>query len=181
MTYRDVYKRQAIYLLPNKITISQIISLVFTVAFFASPSQKLEGLTAPQFFRIIAYQTILLTYCNINYCWTETTKRKAFLANRELLDLSSKDPLTGAYNRKKFDDALDEWLHLSLIHISRCPFLGLKREHVVKPNSSARLWHFCDHGWSLMPVFPDRLSTRRFVCSPSCSPVIALAMGACTG
>lgn len=103
----------AIYLLPNKITISQIISLVFTVAFFASPSQKLEGLTAPQFFRIIAYQTILLTYCNINYCWTETTKRKAFLANRELLDLSSKDPLTGAYNRKKFDDALDEWLHYS--------------------------------------------------------------------
>ena len=42
----------------------------------------------------------MFMYCNINNCWTERVKRKAFIANRELLDLSSKDSLTGIYNRK---------------------------------------------------------------------------------
>lgn len=103
----------AIYLLPNKVVFSQIITVCFSIAFFASAAHKLEGLQTAEFYRIVAYQAILLIYTNINYCWVETTKRKTFIANRELLELSSKDPLTGIYNRKKFDDALDEWMDYS--------------------------------------------------------------------
>jgi two-component system cell cycle response regulator len=103
----------AIYLLPNKIMLSQIITIVFSILFFLYPSQKIEGLKAHEFYRIIAYQTILLIYCNINYCWTEINKRKEFVANREIFDLSVKDPLTGIYNRKKFDEEMDKWIGFS--------------------------------------------------------------------
>lgn len=103
----------AMYLVPNKIAISQIISIVFSVLFFIYPSHKLVDIQTYEFYRVVAYQTILLVYCNIIYCWAETTKRKTFIANRKLLDLSSKDPLTGIYNRKMFDDAMDQWIGFS--------------------------------------------------------------------
>ena len=103
----------AIYLLPNKVVFTQIITIIFSILFFISPIRKLEGLQTHEFYRIIAYQAILLVHCNINYCWAETTKRKTFVAKRELAYLSSKDPVTGVYNRKKFDDAMDEWISLS--------------------------------------------------------------------
>jgi two-component system cell cycle response regulator len=103
----------AIYLLPNKIIFSQIITIAFSILFFIYSCQKIEGLEVQDFYRIIAYQVILLIYCNINYCWTETIKRKKFVANKELLDISSKDPLTGIYNRTKFDDEMDKWISYS--------------------------------------------------------------------
>ena len=98
---------------PNKLVFSQIVSVAFSILFFADPVWKLVGLQSSELFRVGAYQTILLFYCSLYYRWSETTKRKAFIANRELLDLSCKDPLTGLYNRKRFDDALDEWMSLS--------------------------------------------------------------------
>ena len=103
----------AMYLLPNRIVYSQIVSIAFSIGFLAFPIWKLEGLQSYQYYRIIAYQIILLAYSNLYYCWSETTKRKAFIANKELLDLSWKDPLTGLYNRKKFDDALEHWMSFS--------------------------------------------------------------------
>ena len=103
----------AMYLLPNKIAFSQIITLLFSILCFAELSLKLEVMQAHEHFRIVAYQAILLIYCNLNYLWAETTKRKTFIANRELLDLSIKDPLTGIFNRKRFDDAMEEWISVS--------------------------------------------------------------------
>lgn len=103
----------AMYLLPNRIAFSQIVSLVFTLLFFAFPSKKLDGLQIHQFFRIVAYQTILLVYCNINYSLAGRAQRRTFMAHRKLLELSAKDALTGAYNRKKFDDEMDQWIRFS--------------------------------------------------------------------
>lgn len=103
----------AIYLLPNKIILSQIITIVFSILFFLYPLHKIENITDSEFYRIIAYQVILLLYCNINYYCTETSKRKKFVANKELLNLSAKDPLTGIYNRTKFDDEINKWISFS--------------------------------------------------------------------
>ena len=52
-------------------------------------------------------------YGSINFWWTEVNKRRAFKARKELAELSVQDTLTGVFNRKKFDDALDEWLNFS--------------------------------------------------------------------
>lgn len=103
----------AMYLLPNRITPTQLVSVAFNILFFMDPVRKMAGMQAHELYKIIAYQAILLIYCNINYCWTEATKRKKFRANRELVELSIKDPLTGVYNRKKFDDTVDQWICLS--------------------------------------------------------------------
>lgn len=102
-----------IYLLPNKIILSQIITVVFSILFFLYPVHKIESVNNNELFRLIAYQIILLFYCNLNYCCTETIKRKKFVANRELLNLSAKDPLTNIYNRAKFDDEINRWISFS--------------------------------------------------------------------
>ncbi|MGB4267350.1 MAG: GGDEF domain-containing protein [Limnochordia bacterium] len=103
----------AMYLLPNRVVHSQVVSFVFSILFFVFPIRKLEGLQVNELYRIITYQAIMLVHCNIYTCWVETTKRKTFVAKRELLELSSKDPLTGIYNRKMFDDAVDQWMGFS--------------------------------------------------------------------
>jgi len=103
----------AIYILPNKIIISQIISIILSILFFIYPIKKIEGLEEYEFYKIIVYQIILLIYCNVNIYWTEFNKRKKFAANSELMDLSVKDPFTGIYNRLKFDDDINKWINLS--------------------------------------------------------------------
>jgi diguanylate cyclase (GGDEF)-like protein len=103
----------AMFLLPNRIAASQITTVVFSILCLAELSRKLEGLQTHELFRIVAYLGILLIYCNVNYFWAEKTKRETFIAHGELLDLSSKDPLTGIFNRKRFDDVMEEWMHVS--------------------------------------------------------------------
>ena len=102
-----------IYLLPNKIMFSQLVSIIFSILFFLYPAQKIEGLKLYEFYRMIAYQIILLTYCNIKNYSTETYKRESFAASRELLALSITDPLTGIYNRAKCDEEINKWINLS--------------------------------------------------------------------
>jgi len=103
----------ALFLLPNRLVLSQLVAIAFSLAFFLGPSRKLAGLQANELYRIVAYQTILLLYGSINFWWTEVNKRRAFKARKELAELSVQDTLTGVFNRKKFDDALDEWLNFS--------------------------------------------------------------------
>jgi two-component system cell cycle response regulator len=102
----------AIYILP-KIMFSQIISIIFSILFFLYPAQMIEGLEKFDFFKIIAYQVLLLIYCNVNACLNNSYKRKQFAASRELLALSVTDPLTGIYNRAKFDEELNRWVNLA--------------------------------------------------------------------
>lgn len=102
-----------IYILPNKVMFSQIISVTLSILFFLYPAQKIEGLEEYDVYQIIAYQIILLIYCNISTCLTNSYKRKQFVTSRELLALSIMDPLTCIYNRAKFDDEMDKWVNFS--------------------------------------------------------------------
>ncbi|MGI1660424.1 MAG: GGDEF domain-containing protein [Desulfitobacterium sp.] len=103
----------AIYILPNKIFFCQLITIALSTLFFLYPGQKIEGLGEYDMYKIIAYQIILLIYCNINYSLTNSYKRKQFASSKELLALSVTDPLTGIYNRTKFDEEIDRWMNFS--------------------------------------------------------------------
>lgn len=103
----------AINLLPNRIMLSLIISGTLSTLFFLYPTQKIEGIKNNDVYKIMAYQIILLIYCIIITYLTESYKRKQFAAARELLALSVKDPLTGIYNRAKFDWDIDKWINYS--------------------------------------------------------------------
>ena len=94
--------------MPNKIALSQVVSLVFSVLFFISPIRKMNGLQAMSP-RIIAYHAILLAYCNVSCLWAGRSARQRFAANMELLQLSA-EILTGIYNRKvrrSLDECID--------------------------------------------------------------------------
>lgn len=103
----------AIYLLPNKIMISQLISVILSILFFLYPSQKIEGLKENDIYKIIVYQVVLLIYCNMQTCLTESYKRKQFSLSREYLVLSTMDHLTGINNRGKFDNEINTWINFS--------------------------------------------------------------------
>ncbi|WP_041219348.1 hypothetical protein [Desulfitobacterium dichloroeliminans] len=103
----------AIYILPNKMKFCQLISIAMSLLFFLYPGQKIEGLVEYDLYKLMAYQSILLTYCNINSSLTNSYKRKQFTGSKELLALSVTDPLTGIYNRTKFDEEVDRWMNFS--------------------------------------------------------------------
>lgn len=103
----------AIYLLPNKIMFTQLISAVFSIIFFLYPIKRVTGLGEANIYRIIGYQLIFLAYCNIQYSLTETYKRKKYLANKQAMLLSVMDPLTGIYNRGKFDEEMNKWINMA--------------------------------------------------------------------
>ncbi len=103
----------AIYVIPNKVMLTQIISVLMSILFFLYPAQKIEGLGEYDIYKMIAYQIIVLIYCNINASLTNSYKRKQFAAARELLTLSVTDPLTGIYNRAKLDVDMEKWVNFS--------------------------------------------------------------------
>lgn len=103
----------AIYVLPNKIVISQIISAILSILFFLFPAQMIIGFGKYDLYKIIAYQIILLIYCNINAHLSNSYKRKQFEAGREIMALTIIDTLTGIYNRAKFDKDLNWWVDYS--------------------------------------------------------------------
>ena len=103
----------AVYITPNKLINVQIISSLFCLLFFIFPAKHIEGLENSIFWKIIAYNLIIIVYCNIGAYLTNFYKRKQFADSKELLRLSTMDPLTGIYNRAKFDEELNQWIDFS--------------------------------------------------------------------
>ncbi len=103
----------SIYVIPNKLVLTQIISVLMSILYFLYPAQKIVGLGEYDIYKMIVYQIILLIYCNVNASLTNSYKRKQFAAGRELLALSVTDPLTGIYNRAKFDEDTEKWINFS--------------------------------------------------------------------
>jgi diguanylate cyclase (GGDEF)-like protein len=104
----------AMYLVPNRIVYSLIISSVFSLLFFLFQAQKLDGIKDNDIYKVASYQIILLIYCNINAYMANLYRRRQFAANREIYVLSIIDPLTGIFNRAKFNKEIDALLKLPL-------------------------------------------------------------------
>ena len=100
----------AIYITPNKVMYTQIISVFLSLSFFTFYAKRIEGIDSTGFLKIAAYHLIILCYCNIGAYVTNYYKRKQFADARELLRVSTTDPLTGIYNRAKFNGELNQWV-----------------------------------------------------------------------
>ncbi|MGE4284588.1 MAG: GGDEF domain-containing protein [Clostridia bacterium] len=100
----------AVYIIPNKLTYAQIISAVLSLSFFIFHAKHIEGMETSVFFKMVAYNLIIIIYCNTGAYLTNFYKRKQFVDSRELLRVSITDPLTGIYNRTKFNDELSRWI-----------------------------------------------------------------------
>jgi diguanylate cyclase (GGDEF)-like protein len=100
----------AIYIIPNKLIFSQIISVLLSLSFFIFYAKHIEGIEASVLLKMVAYNFIIIIYCNIGAYLTNYYKRKQFIDSRELLRVSITDSLTGIYNRGKFNEEINKWI-----------------------------------------------------------------------
>lgn len=103
----------AVYITPNRLIISQIISILFNVFFFIFYTQWIEHIEPAILLKLLGYSLIFMIFGNIQAYLTNYYRRKGYASNRELLRLSVTDPLTGINNRIKFDHELGKWADLS--------------------------------------------------------------------
>jgi len=103
----------AVYITPNRVIVSQIISILFNVSFFVLYSQWIEHIEPAILLKMAGYSLIFIIFGNIQAHLTNYYRRKGFASNKELLRLSVTDSLTGINNRIKFDYELNQWTDLS--------------------------------------------------------------------
>ncbi len=99
----------AIYVIPNKLSYAQVISIFLSLSFFIFYANRITGMDTFMFLKLASYSFIIITYCNIGAYLTHFYKRKHFAENRELLRISITDSLTGLYNRAKFNEEFNRW------------------------------------------------------------------------
>jgi diguanylate cyclase (GGDEF) domain len=100
----------AVYITPNRLIYSQIISVFFNLSFFLFYIKYIESIEIGMLLKLIEYSLIFIIFGNIQAYLTNFYRRKRFADSRELLRLSVTDSLTGIYNREKFDQELDWWI-----------------------------------------------------------------------
>ncbi len=100
----------AIYITPNKLTYTTIVAVFLSLSFFIFHAKRMEGMEASLLLKIIAYNLVIVLFCNIGAYMTNYYKRRQFVDSRELLRISITDPLTGIYNRAKFNEEINRWV-----------------------------------------------------------------------
>lgn len=99
----------AIYITPNRLFLSQTLSLIFNVCFFLL-YQSFAGFTPGAMCKYAGYCFVFLVIGNMQAYQVGYYRRQQFLYSRRLQLLSSTDALTGAANRAKFDEELEKWI-----------------------------------------------------------------------
>lgn len=99
----------AIFIIPNKFINAQFVALFLNIAFFVFPAKHVYGIDSIILIKVILYDIMIITYCNIGFCLNNYYKRKQYADGLELLRLSITDSLTGIFNRAKFNEELKSW------------------------------------------------------------------------
>ena len=102
-----------IFLIPNKWINSLIASLTASVMFFVLSSYYIKEMEFAEYSAGIVYIFIVLVLSSIEAFRNCYYTRKQYVYSSELLTLSTIDPLTGIYNRVKFNDELKKWMDYS--------------------------------------------------------------------
>jgi two-component system, cell cycle response regulator len=100
----------ALFLAPNKWINVLIISIVGSLAFFILSANHFKGISFSEFSAGIVFILIVIVLSSIASYRTNYYKRKQYIDGKELLRLSITDPLTGIYNRAKFNEELERWM-----------------------------------------------------------------------
>lgn len=100
----------ALYIIPNKMIHAQIVSILFNLAFFLLFAGRITGVDTGMLYRILTYALIFILFGNAEALIANFYRRKQFADRAELLKLYLTDPLTGIYNRVRFDQELKQWI-----------------------------------------------------------------------
>ena len=102
-----------IFLIPNKWINSLIASSIVSVMFFVLSAYYIKEMEFAEYSAGIGYILIVLLLSSIEAFRNCYYTRKQYVYSSELLTLSTIDPLTGIYNRVKFDEELKKWIGYS--------------------------------------------------------------------
>jgi diguanylate cyclase (GGDEF) domain len=108
----------AVFLVPNRWINMQIVSFFIIIMFLMLSVHYFKGLKASEFSAGIVYIIIAAVLNSIASHRTSYYKRKQYIDSKTLLSLSITDPLTGIYNRAKFDDELEKWVDYSVRYVA---------------------------------------------------------------
>ena len=95
-----------IFLIPNKWVNTLTASLIISIMFFALSAVYLKEIKFAEYSAGIVYILIIIVLSGISAFRNSYNNRKQYVYSSELLILSTADPLTGLYNRVKFDEEL---------------------------------------------------------------------------
>ncbi|HEY5467174.1 MAG TPA: GGDEF domain-containing protein [Clostridia bacterium] len=107
------------YLVPNRFANQFMISLVTIAAFLNSAWIFLPGIPPMQMMAVAIYLILIVWISSIAYVRTSFYKRRQYVNNQRLRQLSITDPLTRVFNRQKFNEEL--WREISRSNRTQSP------------------------------------------------------------
>jgi len=102
-----------IFLIPNKFINMFLISALSLFAFFAISFIKFRQIPFSEFSAVVVYLLLIIAISIVSTCRMNYYKRKQYLNQKELMNLSVTDSLTGIYNRLKFNEELQKEIDIS--------------------------------------------------------------------
>jgi two-component system cell cycle response regulator len=103
----------AIFLIPNRWIYMVFVSVTVSISFFALSAHYLKDVKLSELSASIVYLIIVIILSGISSYRINYFKRMQFIYNKKLVEMSIHDPLTGIFNRFKFDEELRDWISYS--------------------------------------------------------------------
>lgn len=102
-----------LFLVPNKWIYTIFVCVLLSTLFFSICINILKPIKTSELYAGVVYTWLVIIFMGVSSLRINKYKRIQYISNKELLKLSTLDPLTGIYNRLKFDEELDKFISLS--------------------------------------------------------------------
>ncbi len=109
-----------LFMVPNRWIYTIVISVAISVGFLVMSAVFLKKIPSEVYWAGAVYIWIVLILCGIASFHSNSIERMQYESKKELIRLSTTDPLSGVYNRVKADSEMIKWMQYSKRY--RIPF-----------------------------------------------------------
>lgn len=103
----------SIFLIPNKWKYMIFTSMFVSMSFFVLSLYYFKGIKFSEFSAGVVYILLVVLLSGISSYRMNYYKRIQYVNSKKLTEMSITDPLTGIYNRAKFNEELAQWVEIS--------------------------------------------------------------------
>lgn len=105
-----------IFIIPNRWINKVISTIIISIGFFCISLFCLEYIIISEFSAAVVYTLLVIIFSSISEFRSNYFERKQYLSHCQLIKSSTTDPLTGIYNRLKFEFEVDKWISYAKIN-----------------------------------------------------------------
>ncbi|WP_193708468.1 diguanylate cyclase [Alkalibaculum sporogenes] len=102
-----------VFMIPNRFINMIIVSIFVSIGFLTMSYSHITDIEVSEFYAVIVYLSVVIILSSIKAYRNHYFKRIHYIDSKELLEVSSIDHLSGAYNRVKLDKELKKWVDYS--------------------------------------------------------------------